>query len=233
MGRIKPSLAEGVMTKRYYCPISFNTQILNITKLRYGGILPEIGKPPYEFGWGGYGTTDDDKDGMHELDCSHMVNSASNAALARTCTHVPACPGSQSGHHYRESVSMNRRSPMKDERIPKMRKLWLGLILVLALLACFACSKDEGLIRAAACGNLQEAKEYLDKGADINAKDRMMGATPLMGAALGGHSEIAEFLLKRGADVNARAEDGSTALILATSRDKLDLVRLLLNAGGT
>ncbi|MBS24783.1 MAG: hypothetical protein CMQ28_03985 [Gammaproteobacteria bacterium] len=50
--------------------------------------------------------------------------------------------------------------------------------------------------------DLQGVKDFLAKGADVNAKDTY-NRTPLHCAVEGGHKEIAELLIAKGADVNA------------------------------
>jgi ankyrin repeat protein len=57
-------------------------------------------------------------------------------------------------------------------------------------------------------------KALIDKGADVNAKDKD-GQTALMLAAGGGYTEIVKALIEKGADVNAKNNTGDTALSLA------------------
>jgi len=72
------------------------------------------------------------------------------------------------------------------------------------------------LIHAAEKGDTETVKMLLNKGADVNAKDKD-GETALMYAAQKGHTEIVEILLINGADINAKDKDGNTALILAAA----------------
>jgi ankyrin repeat protein len=72
-------------------------------------------------------------------------------------------------------------------------------------------------------------------GADVNARGAH-GATPLARLISGGFTPEAEVrlarrLLKAGAKVDARDDFGSTALLIATQRQRSDLVRLILSAG--
>lgn len=57
---------------------------------------------------------------------------------------------------------------------------------------------NDVLIEAAKDGNLLVLKTAIDKGADINAKDKN-GWTALMWASKNGHSEVVEFLKEKGA----------------------------------
>ncbi|XP_069672142.1 ankyrin-1-like isoform X2 [Periplaneta americana] len=58
------------------------------------------------------------------------------------------------------------------------------------------------------------ARLLLQKGADVNAKDRD-GLTPLHCTAFKGYFEMASLLLERGADPNLRDDNGRTALHIA------------------
>ena len=60
--------------------------------------------------------------------------------------------------------------------------------------------------------NHVEVAEFLiQKGADVNAKNRT-GGTSLHGAVFLGHADVAALLIKKGADVNARNAKGETPL---------------------
>jgi hypothetical protein len=102
-------------------------------------------------------------------------------------------------------------------------------------------------------GHVEIVQDLLQAGADVNSKHGK-GMTLLMLAARRGDEAIWETftgktfpartgkrktdwpamvttLLKAGADVHSRANDGSTALSVATSKGHQDLVELLRNAG--
>jgi ankyrin repeat protein/tRNA A-37 threonylcarbamoyl transferase component Bud32 len=69
-------------------------------------------------------------------------------------------------------------------------------------------------------------KLLLDKGADVNAKDRE-GRTALMWAASSGNVDIVKILLDAGADISAKNEDGETALMLAQRNKQVDTMKIL------
>ncbi len=62
--------------------------------------------------------------------------------------------------------------------------------------------ESENIHQAAARGNIQEVKRFLDEGVSVD--DLAATGTPLHNAAAGGHVEMVEFLLERGADVSSR-----------------------------
>jgi ankyrin repeat protein len=73
-------------------------------------------------------------------------------------------------------------------------------------------------------------KVLISAGADINHKSKMTGYTPLMTALNGSNKDIAWFLIRQGADINIRANDGTTALILACGVSP-ELAKLMLDRG--
>lgn len=76
---------------------------------------------------------------------------------------------------------------------------------------------------AAAAGRTDNLRLLLDKGADINARDRD-GQTPLMLAAKASRRETVRFLLERGADADAVDQEGNRALEHAKSEDIMNLL---------
>ena len=110
-------------------------------------------------------------------------------------------------------------------------------------------------------GNIEAAKQYIDAGADVNAKDMHGGAplryardkeivelliakgadvnakaglreTHLHRSAFFGRKEAAEILIANGADVNAKMENGDTPLDVAIKFKKTETADLLRKHGG-
>lgn len=73
-------------------------------------------------------------------------------------------------------------------------------------------------------------KTLLEKGADVNLKNRS-GVTAIMAAALLGKLEVVQLLIDAGADVNAKTGDGTTALSIAVEENHADIIQLLKKAG--
>jgi ankyrin repeat protein len=96
----------------------------------------------------------------------------------------------------------------------------------------------EPLHRAAAEGDIDELRSFLDNGADPNSTNPIYGNTLLYSACFRDQAEVVRLLVARGAAVNqrikyrspvdGRVEEGVVALMLARSVDVLDA---LLEAG--
>ena len=74
-------------------------------------------------------------------------------------------------------------------------------------------------------------KLLLRKGADVNSVSQKWHSTALVGAAKSGDEGLVETLLDANADPNAPTYDDETPLHAAVGSGKVDLVRLLINAG--
>ena len=85
------------------------------------------------------------------------------------------------------------------------------------------------LHHAAGFGNTETIKLLLDRGADVNAKNRLEGS-PLHWAVRS--DEKTGLLLEHGAHINGKTQDGSTPLYLASRRrDSHSVLQLLLEKG--
>lgn len=89
--------------------------------------------------------------------------------------------------------------------------------------------------KSRALHKLEVAHLLLDKGIDVRAADRY-GSTALHHAAGAYYSErevvrLVRRVLALGPDVNAQTTGGVTALLLATDKGQIGVVRLLLEAG--
>jgi ankyrin repeat protein len=94
-----------------------------------------------------------------------------------------------------------------------------------------AKAPDISIHEAAALGNIEAVKQFLDSGTDVNAKDKT-GGTPLDEAAGWGRKDIVELLIAKGADVNAKFDDdGSTPLHLAAWKGHFETAELLIAKG--
>ena len=113
---------------------------------------------------------------------------------------------------------------------------------------------DDALIKAAKNGDLSKVRQLFTEGAQANVKNRL-GVTPLLAAAMGGHTAIVQVLVENGAKVNAvpaglrewalsaarialdeeditqAAARGDTALIIAVRQGHTDTARYLLEHG--
>jgi hypothetical protein len=88
------------------------------------------------------------------------------------------------------------------------------------------------LRKAAQNGALAKARERLEAGDDIEARDKGTGRTALLEAVIAGHGEIVRYLLDEGADMNAACKAvGYDSLGWAVEQGNLELVRLFLEKG--
>ena len=117
-------------------------------------------------------------------------------------------------------------------------RLLLGLTLLLPLITVPASAQKspqpsdyQRFITAIDTGKIEAVQAEIDKGSDINARDKD-GGTPLWHAAhKGSPSPIVELLLDHGAQIEARDNTGVTALMAAVDTNQLAVVKLLLDRG--
>ncbi|GBM77469.1 Ankyrin-2 [Araneus ventricosus] len=78
-------------------------------------------------------------------------------------------------------------------------------------------------------GDIEFVKYCIENGSDINARSKMLGSTALHKAVLNGHEEIVRHLIECGANVNGACFDGTTALDIAVSKNKKNIVSILIS----
>jgi hypothetical protein len=112
-----------------------------------------------------------------------------------------------------------------------------GRFLRILAVACLAAlpglstgQSFEQLLKATDAGDVQAVGGYLGKGLDPDTADRD-GNTLLMIAARLGHQDLAAFLISRKASVTRRNPYGDTALMFASLKGHLAVVKLLAANG--
>lgn len=88
--------------------------------------------------------------------------------------------------------------------------------------------KNDGLVTAAAQGDLQAVKRWHKKGAAIDAQNTTTNLTPLHAAVSSGSTKIVRYLLEKGAQIDRQNSLGLTALGLAALQGHDRVVQLLL-----
>ncbi|MFX0557765.1 ankyrin repeat domain-containing protein [Maribacter sp. CXY002] len=78
--------------------------------------------------------------------------------------------------------------------------------------------------------NLEAVKQHISAETDLNKKDPMTGATPLITAASFGKNKIAQLLIDAGADLTVKNNDGATALHTAAFFCRVEVVQSLIDA---
>ena len=91
-------------------------------------------------------------------------------------------------------------------------------------------SPNDKLLLGAEYGILSMVKSALKDGANINVTQKEYW-TPLIIASMEGNTEIMEYLIENGADMEHRTHFGSTAIVFAIDGNKLDAVKILVEAG--
>lgn len=94
------------------------------------------------------------------------------------------------------------------------------------------CQAGNSVLHVAARSGQLEVIRFLlsQKQVNINGKNKN-GWTPLMWAAIVGHSEVAQLLIQATCDIYARDEKGMTALMWAAKHGHQGVAKQLLNAG--
>jgi hypothetical protein len=87
------------------------------------------------------------------------------------------------------------------------------------------------LLWAVVKGHEAVVKLLLEKGTELETKDKDYGQTPLFLAAGNGHEAVVKLLLEKGAEIETKANSGQTPLSLAAEQGHEAVVKLLLEKG--
>ena len=88
------------------------------------------------------------------------------------------------------------------------------------------------LLDGAVNGKLTVVKFALEKGADINCREKyMFGNTPFLHASEKGHLEIVKYLVEHGANIESTLNNGDTSLMLVSKKNHLNIVKYLIEQG--
>ena len=104
-------------------------------------------------------------------------------------------------------------------------------LLITTIAAVLVVGCGTSLYEAAEEGKIEEVKQLLADGADVNSKTDSYLETPLHFAAENGQKEVAELLIDKGADVNANAKWERTPLHSTAKTGQKSIIELLITAG--
>lgn len=90
---------------------------------------------------------------------------------------------------------------------------------------------DEQALEIAASGTVLRMRQLLDEGASPSARDEETHWTLLHTACYFNNAKLCSLLIKRGALVDAKACDGATPLLVASSLASVEIAQFLLDAG--
>ncbi|MEM8938891.1 MAG: ankyrin repeat domain-containing protein [Bacteroidota bacterium] len=83
------------------------------------------------------------------------------------------------------------------------------------------------LVLATYLGKETVARLLIENGADIDARDAMMGNTALMGVCFKGAVKLAQLLIEKGANTALKNNNGETALDFAKNGGHQEIVSIL------
>ncbi len=106
---------------------------------------------------------------------------------------------------------------------------WIGCLLASLVIATSTVSKADPIHEAAVDGDVEQVKQLLIGGADVNAPDP--NGTPLQWALFANQTRVVRLLLEYGADSNIDGPTG-TPLQMAVLSGNTEIVQLLLEHGG-
>ena len=80
-------------------------------------------------------------------------------------------------------------------------------------------------------GDVDEARDLIARGINIDEQNQLYGKTALMNAAAYDNLEMVQMLLRAGAALDLRTPDGDTAFLYAVMMNHLEMVQELVRAG--
>jgi len=134
----------------------------------------------------------------------------------------------------KKTTRPGRLTRPKDTTSAKQEEADIPALVDVAKLKPIDQPDDEGfskLHRAVMRRKVDQVRQLLDQGADVDVRHRTFLGTPLQYAASTGGLDVAELLIKRGATVDATDSNGRTPLMWAAGNGKADVVKALLDAG--
>ena len=91
---------------------------------------------------------------------------------------------------------------------------------------------NKELFEAAEDGDVEKCRRFIEKGADVDAKNvDLSGGSPAHAAARNGNCEVIRVLAEAGANLNLEDEFGLTAAMYAALSGHTDTVRVLAEVG--
>lgn len=116
---------------------------------------------------------------------------------------------------------------MFNSNKPKLSKFLVSLMIFFILPSVMQAGE---IHEASRDGQIENVKQLLILGVDVNAKDKD-GRTPLFYAAFKSNIALHKLLIAKGADVNAKDVDGHTPLHEAAFKDNIEAAKLLIAKG--
>ena len=104
------------------------------------------------------------------------------------------------------------------------------IIIILYSSLILADNLEYNLSEAITQGDIEQAKELIAQGADVNKKQEPFQQPPIVFAPLTG-MEFVTLLVENGANVNAKDQDNNTALMNACLYGKIEIAAYLISKG--
>ncbi len=123
-----------------------------------------------------------------------------------------------------------------DKKSPLTLAIEFGIADTVKCLVTHGAKLETDLLTTVASGGVESVKAFLNKGRDVNRKDKLAGWTPLTIAASLGYTDIVKALLAQKADPHLEATSEThhsegVPLTVAAGNGHTDIVEVLLNHG--